>query len=269
MSAEATPNAKWSLRYRPNADLSLITTFNFVESGDKNFFLFSSQGDLLSLISVSGQSAPKVTMRKPSEPIKTRWYIYQHMCPNVWLWIYNAQYKVFLGRIVVGKRATLVAVPAADVLNNRVPANVSTHWDIRLDNYVNSYLQTYGNYIPDRDGDGADDVVCGGDDCNDYDASVHPGATEICDANGKDEDCNAETIGSEDNDGDGYTSMRCFNGTNTGHDCDDNNAAIKPGTMKYISETQVDVCPNGLYDVDPSMRAVRQPNGTAIVIPRQ
>lgn len=40
----------------------------------------------------------------------------------------------------------------------------------------------------DKDGDGHPPVVCGGDDCNDDDPAVHPGAPEICD--GKDDDCN-------------------------------------------------------------------------------
>lgn len=31
---------------------------------------------------------------------------------------------------------------------------------------------------PDRDGDGHDDVACGGDDCDDDDGAVHPGAQD-------------------------------------------------------------------------------------------
>ncbi len=43
--------------------------------------------------------------------------------------------------------------------------------------------------IRDRDGDGAADALCGGTDCNDMNARVHPGAREVCD-NGIDDDCN-------------------------------------------------------------------------------
>lgn len=40
----------------------------------------------------------------------------------------------------------------------------------------------------DRDGDGFDAPFCGGDDCNDGDASVHPGAEEVLE-DGLDQDC--------------------------------------------------------------------------------
>ncbi len=40
----------------------------------------------------------------------------------------------------------------------------------------------------DKDKDNNPPVVCGGTDCDDSDATVHPGAAEICD--GKDNDCN-------------------------------------------------------------------------------
>lgn len=41
----------------------------------------------------------------------------------------------------------------------------------------------------DADGDGFRGAMFGGVDCNDGDASIHPGATELC-ADGKDNDCN-------------------------------------------------------------------------------
>jgi hypothetical protein len=42
----------------------------------------------------------------------------------------------------------------------------------------------------DADGDGYDSDQCGGNDCDDSDRTIHPGAPEVC--NGKDNDCNGQ-----------------------------------------------------------------------------
>jgi len=44
-------------------------------------------------------------------------------------------------------------------------------------------------WYPDSDGDGYYSEGCGGDDCDDADPAVNPGAAEIC-GNGIDDDCN-------------------------------------------------------------------------------
>ncbi|MEZ4255779.1 MAG: hypothetical protein R3A78_08670 [Polyangiales bacterium] len=43
----------------------------------------------------------------------------------------------------------------------------------------------------DEDGDGASPESCGGDDCDDTRATVHPGASEIC-GNSRDDDCDTD-----------------------------------------------------------------------------
>ena len=45
---------------------------------------------------------------------------------------------------------------------------------------------------PDNDGDGHMDAACGGDDCDDTDDFVYPGAGELC-GDGKDNDCDGKT----------------------------------------------------------------------------
>lgn len=125
----------------------------------------------------------------------------------------------------------------------------------------------------DADSDGVVGIGGGGNDCDDTDPTRYPGATEICDPYGKDEDCNPATFGNLDADGDGYISSTCFNIENgviisQGTDCDDNNAAIFPGVQIWVSTTQVQVCSRGLCDVETGFVAVRQPNGTAIVVPK-
>lgn len=70
----------------------------------------------------------------------------------------------------------------------------------------------------DLDGDGFDGII----DCNDDNADVYPGATEIA-YNGLDDDCSDGDL--VDVDGDGYDSTSVG-----GDDCNDNDATINPGS---------------------------------------
>ncbi|HJZ88904.1 MAG TPA: putative metal-binding motif-containing protein, partial [Polyangia bacterium] len=73
----------------------------------------------------------------------------------------------------------------------------------------------------DHDCDGYKNFASGGNDCDDEDPNVHPGAPEIC-GNGKDDNCNGVVDEDVDMDQDGYT-------TCTGHDCDDSDPTVHPG----------------------------------------
>jgi hypothetical protein len=112
-------------------------------------------------------------------------------------------------------------------------------------------------WYADSDGDGYGDVgssqhACSGgsgwvadsSDCDDGDATVHPGATEIC--NGVDDDCDGGVdvgLGSTwyaDGDGDGYgdastTSTACFASAGwvaNSSDCDDGDSGVHPGASE-------------------------------------
>ncbi len=121
-----------------------------------------------------------------------------------------------------------------------------------------------GQYYKDLDGDGygagAIVTACSGQgfvslngDCNDGNAAIHPGATEVCD--NADNDCNGlvddglpTSTYFTDMDKDGYgvgsgISACGASGNNTavvGGDCDDTNANVNPG--------KTEVCGNGLDD---------------------
>jgi hypothetical protein len=86
--------------------------------------------------------------------------------------------------------------------------------------------------IVDNDGDGYNEKQ---GDCNDANAAIHPGATDIC-GDGIDQDCSGADLAcpidpnTVDDDGDGYSE-------NQG-DCNDTNAAIHPGAA--------DICGDGI-----------------------
>ncbi|MCA9602618.1 MAG: putative metal-binding motif-containing protein, partial [Myxococcales bacterium] len=97
---------------------------------------------------------------------------------------------------------------------------------------------------PDKDGDGKGDIHCVnadneplGDDCDDNDANRFPGNVEVCDQGTHDEDCNPETFGRVDNDGDTFYSAACCNvGPDDtmycGTDCDDVRSNVNPNATE-------------------------------------
>ena len=123
-------------------------------------------------------------------------------------------------------------------------------------------------YQPDADGDGYNDLEYGGDDCDDDDASVNPGATEYCDT--IDNDCDGETDESDaadavtwyaDTDGDGYgdgasVTWACDQPSgyvSDGTDCDDAQADTHPGADEYCDGVDDDC--DGDVDEDDAVDA--------------
>jgi hypothetical protein len=76
----------------------------------------------------------------------------------------------------------------------------------------------------DGDGDGYQDLACGGDDCDDLVYAVNPGAIEVC--NGYDDNCDG-VLDDVDADGDGYYALAC-----NGDDCNDGDAYVNPGAIE-------------------------------------
>lgn len=100
----------------------------------------------------------------------------------------------------------------------------------------------------DSDGDGyaVEGGDCGPVDCDDFDATMSPGAEEVCD-DGLDNDCDATVDegcdpACPDADGDGYLDAACG-----GVDCDDANASINPGTVEECGNGIDENC-NGASD---------------------
>lgn len=98
--------------------------------------------------------------------------------------------------------------------------------DVSVVNDDGTSVAASGSFTVERDadGDGYDDPIWGGDDCDDTDGTIHPGGTESCD--GVDEDCDGATDEDFDADSDGYAdASACASGT----DCDDADGDVNPG----------------------------------------
>ena len=111
-----------------------------------------------------------------------------------------------------------------------VNPNVTYYQDADNDsygNFANSQVSCFGapvGYVVDNT------------DCNDANAGVNPGATEVC--NSIDDDCDGSTDEGFDLDNDGFT-------TCTG-DCDDNNNTVYPGAVEFCNGIDDDC--DGLTD---------------------
>lgn len=114
--------------------------------------------------------------------------------------------------------------------------DVSTPFGPRLNPVETLFVASAGYHfeltlVADYDGDGWDDAP--GNDCNDLNAAVNPGATEIC--NGIDDDCDGLIDDADpdmDLDGDGYGA--CVD------DCDDMDPAVHPGASEVCNGTDDD-----------------------------
>lgn len=94
----------------------------------------------------------------------------------------------------------------------------------------------------DADGDGHRDAACGGTDCNDADAEVHPGAFERCDET-RDLNCLPNTECPSDTiceSGSGLCVTRCFEGG-----CPEGLACVEGACVDSGCASRTEPCPDG------------------------
>jgi hypothetical protein len=155
-----------------------------------------------------------------------------------------------------GVTTTNTVQPSGYVNNNTdcndadATLNPNTKWYLDLDG--DGYYNTTILIQCDNPGTGYIRNPIAGQDCNDNDASIHPGAVELCD--GIDNNCDgyidngAQSTFYRDNDGDGYgdvnnTVLACSAPSgyvSDATDCNDNNSAVNPGATE--------ICGNGIDD---------------------
>ncbi len=113
-----------------------------------------------------------------------------------------------------------------------------------------------GYAVCSLDGGGWDGsgTVVGGDDCLDSDATVYPGATELCD--GQDNDCDGSLpVVEVDGDVDGFVDCTVDGGgwdasaISGGEDCDDGDDTVYPGAVE-LCDGQDNDCDGGLPAVE-------------------
>lgn len=139
----------------------------------------------------------------------------------------------------------LVCVPSAaqnkkKTNNNDVFRTQQSTPSVQQVGEVNAEAQAPAAAAIDADGDGEPSYQHGGADCDDNDARRFPGNVEVAEPSGIDEDCNPETFGERDSDGDGYFSSAACNqradgSMNCGNDCDDSNASIHPSQIDILN----------------------------------
>ncbi len=133
----------------------------------------------------------------------------------------------------------------------------------------------------DADGDGYASVATGGDDCDDANADVHPGAAEAC--NGVDDDCNGaidDILVHYDLDRDGYgdpavtvTVLGCdlpAGLVTDATDCDDADATVFPGAVEVCNgvddncDGQVDEALDATFYADVDGDGYGDPTSTVV-----
>ena len=119
-----------------------------------------------------------------------------------------------------------------------------------------------------------DDKVADGTDCNDADPDINPAATEVCDDDDTDENCDgnaddddpavayaASDVAWSDSDGDGYGDPEARvevcdpDGTlvTNDQDCDDTDIAVNPAATEVCDGGIDNDCANGADDADPAV----------------
>lgn len=105
----------------------------------------------------------------------------------------------------------------------------------------------------DADSDGYSDSACGGQDCNDSDPLLFPGAQEICgdaidqDCSGADLACEPDPPVCQDTDSDGYADSICG-----GQDCNDSDPLSFPGAQEICGDNIDQDCSGADLACEPS-----------------
>jgi hypothetical protein len=144
--------------------------------------------------------------------------------------------------------------PITPLTTNATPQIPAFYPELASTTTIDSQIANNGPRFSERDhdGDGSVSAWHGGNDCDDGNASRYPGAIEVTDTGGVDEDCDTNTVGSRDSDRDGFLSPDSFNvlrnasgaiiGVKRGADCDDGDRTTNPDSPEVPGDNKDNDC---------------------------
>ena len=138
-------------------------------------------------------------------------------------------------------RHTVGTLQAGDVVTFSTITALGSSPTQAQDAYLDAREEACGLIDFDQDDDGFDALISGGDDCNDFDSGVHPGAKEVW-YDGVDQDCDGNDT---DADGDGFEAQAAG-----GADCDDADDAVSPDAVEVWYDGTDQDCDDNDMDAD-------------------